>query len=212
MKQRVKYPLTLEAKEAAKMLVETWDSGILEQRFYISETRADGHKSIAMFTGGIDFTSQLQPPPVSILLELSEYNLVRMQGNDVLMLQELRNAVENDFDVSDFFLTTSAVGTVVYGNLDVREGAIMQSQANIYGDNTQNANQLADDLLELLGVDLLQSEPDLNAAIIALKSMDELSRREKCGKVIQELGRCMGHAANAGTVLMAISMAVQFAG
>jgi hypothetical protein len=223
MKQRVKYPLTPEAKEAAKMLVEAWDNKKIAQRLtiYLTIRNEEIQPTDNIDGAGRDF----KRPTLATWWELSKYGLIERQVNfqetrhqkrlvgwEILLLEELRNAVENDFDVSDFFLTTSAVGTVVYGNLEVREGAIMQSQANIYGDNTQNANQLADELLELLGSDLLQSEPDLENAIVALKSVDESSRAEKCGKVIQELGHCMGHVANTATILTAISLAVQFAG
>jgi hypothetical protein len=210
MKQRVKYPLTPEAKEAAKALVEAWDSKKINQLLNLGIRRGDG-KEQWLFWGN-DF----KVPDKAIIYELAAYKLIRLSSGrdnvEILLFQELRNAVENDFDVSDFFLTTSAVGTVVYGNLEVREGAIFQSAATNQGDITQNANQLADKLLELLGMDLLQSEPDLEAAIVALKSMDELSRPQKCGKVIQELGGCLGHVANTATILTAISMAVQFAG
>ena len=222
MKQPVKYPLTPEAKEAAKELVAAWEQGFIQQNLELVDVTAGSgvtkREFIVVFGLGRDSEGKFSLPDLGIIRELAEYELISIRSSagriEVTLLQELRNAVENDFEVSDSFLTTSAVGTVVYGNLEVREGAIFQSAVTNQGDIAQNAYQLADNLRQLLGAELLRSAPALEAAIDALQSTDESSRRGKCGKVIAELGRCLEHTANTATILTfltAIDWASQFA-
>lgn len=217
MKERVKYPLTPEAKEVARQLVQDWKHKKIEQLLiFVEEIR---HSTLyPMFLDRASGLEHQSAPKQAILMELAEYKLISMklrEGTrswDVLLLQELCNAVENDLTVSDFFLTTSAIGTVVYGNLEVREGGSFQSAATNIGDITQTSEALTKELKQVLGMELLQQAPELNHAIEGLKTADEPNRARKAGKVIEELGRCMAHMANAGNAITAIAMIIRFLG
>lgn len=217
MLQRVKYPLTPEAKATAQQLVDAWNSNDVDQNFYLIEVTAGRAKRVEL-NFGLGGDNSITPPPLGILRELAEYRLItltaiktdRTDRFEVTLLQELRNAVENDFEVSDFFLTTSAVGTIIYGNLEVRDSAVFQSAASGIGDVHQNIEQLADELSKILGDQLLQSNTELNNAIMELRSADELTRLQKMGKVVQELGRGLGHLGNTGAAIIALELITRF--
>ncbi|MBZ0280792.1 MAG: hypothetical protein K8L97_08615 [Anaerolineae bacterium] len=217
MPQGLKYPLTLEAKESAKQLVAAWKSGNVDQTFYLIDVTSGNAKRIEM-RPGLGADDSFAPPALGVLHELAEYRLIRLapirtdrtERLEVTLLQELQNAVEHDFDVSDFFLTTSAVGTIVYGNLEVREGAVFQSAAAGIGNVYQNIEQLADELSRILGDEVLQNEPALKAAIVELRSADELTRLQKMGNVVQELGRGLGHLGNTGAAILALEIIARF--
>lgn len=217
MPQGLKYPLTSEAKESAEQLVTAWTSGNVDQTFYLIDVTSGNAKRIEM-RPGLGADDSFSPPALGVLHELAEYRLIRLapirtdrtERLEVTLLQELRNAVEHDFDVSDFFLTTSAVGTIVYGNLEVREGAVFQSAAAGIGNVYQNIEQLADELSRILGDEVLQNEPNLKAAIVELRSADELTRLQKMGNVVQELGRGLGHVGNTGAAILALEIIARF--
>ncbi len=80
-------------------------------------------------------------------------------------MQALRNAVENDFEVSDYFLAMNAVGTIVQGNLTLHPGAVMQSAASNTGSITQTNEQIADALTAALGEQFLQSQERVRQAV-----------------------------------------------
>ncbi len=212
MSNRVKYPLTPEAKLAARTLLESWDSGEIQQAFYlIDQTAGSGAERIDL-RAGLGAKSSFKPPSLGVIRELGEYRLIsltRVAGSqaerfEVALLQELRNAVASDFDVSDFFLTISAVGTIIYGDLVMDSGATFQSAAAGVGDVNVTAQQLPDAIVRLLGEDALR--PEIAAAITDLKTADEPTRLEKMGKVIEELGRGLGHLSNTGGALAAIAL------
>lgn len=210
MPERIKYPLTEEAKIGASNLVTAWKADQIEQLMLITIRPGDDREEWSYWSGG---TFSL--PSKASLYELAAYNLIQIteerENVQILLLQELRNAVENDFEVSDYFLTVNAVGTIVYGNLEVREGAIFQSGAAGHGNVAQNASQLADELENLLG-DLLNEQAELQKAVQELRKTDRETRVQKAGKVIEELGRCLSHSANASAVTLAIMQAARFIG
>jgi len=212
MTNRIKYPLTLEAKEEARHLLQAWDKDEIQQAFYLIDvTGGSGVEGIRL-NPGLGARSSFIPPALGIIRELGEYKLISLarvvtaqkERFEVTLLQELRNAVQNDFDVSDFFLTTSAIGTIVYGNLTLDRGALFQSAAAGIGDVNVTAQTLPDELVKLLGADALR--PEIAAAISALKVADEPTRLEKAGKVIEELGRGLAHMSNTGGALAAIAL------
>ena len=153
--QRVKYPLTTEAKEAAKKLVEAWDEQKIDQYFVLSQINEEKDKPIRAKSSRGVWSTEFEPPLIGVLLELSKFQLVSIdtepefikyaEGSGsfvrmveahrpkrwyVVLMQELRNAVENDFDVSDYFLTFNAVGTIITGD-NVTFSGPFQSAASI---------------------------------------------------------------------------------
>ncbi len=154
-------------------------------------------------------------PLAGVLFELSRYGLIdincqytsegRMARIEILLLQELRNAVESDFEVSDYFLTMNAVGTIVQGNLTIHPGGYLQSVASNTGNVTLNIQQFADNLVEVLGRPFLEDHAALRESIEELRYSDESNKKSRIGKVIGELGHCLEHGANAATVITAIA-------
>lgn len=141
--------------------------------------------------------------------ELARYGLVEIVigGNDItiILLQELLNSVENDFQVSDYFLTMNAVGTVVNGNMVFDRGSVFQSAASNFGNiSQQNIQAVTDQLSADLGQDILAGNQKLQDAIEALRESVEADRESKVGRVISELGRCIQHGANATVLLPAL--------
>ncbi len=211
----MKYPMTEEAKQAASHLVNAWSSGELEQRFWIRMIRDRDKANYSIYEGGRkDFPL---PKPAS-LLELAAFDLVNTQREitqhsseiwEILLMQELRNAVENDFEVSEYFLTMNAVGTIVQGDLNLQPGAVMQSAASNYGSIQQSNEQLADALTAKLGPQFVQSQDELRQAIEQLRIAVEAEKSPKLGKVMQELGRCIHLGASAAQLLPAIYLLTQ---
>ncbi|MBC8100824.1 MAG: hypothetical protein H7Y11_15400 [Armatimonadetes bacterium] len=76
------------------------------------------------------------------------------------------------------------------------------------GNVSQSITNVAAELRKALGEELLQDEPSLNNALIAFESADELTRLEKMGLVVQELGRCLAHTANTVTILGGLKVIV----
>jgi hypothetical protein len=221
MTERVKYPLTPEAKGMAKRLVNAWNNHNLDQAFYLIDVTAGNTDKLQLRVGlgGRNIPGDF-PLELGIFRELAKYGLVdinniltpRMERIEVVLLQELWNAVQNDFEVSDFFLTTSAVDTIVYGNLEVKEGATFLSAAANEGHIIQNTGAIAAELEKILGNEMLQRNPALKEALASLHDADEPSRLQKMGKVVEELGRSLYHVGNAGAAISAIALIAKFLG
>lgn len=204
-----RYLLTAEAKEAAKRLVDAWDERRISQKFDITAVYGDGrimHVYVSSDSGHLEFT----PPELSLLEELGHFDLLRIariRNNrwEILLLQTLRDAVKNDFKhIPD--IPTSVVGTIIYGSLEMGDGAVFGS--SVYGDVTVTLQTLPDELIKLLGTD--SSRPQIASVIEELKTLpesaDKSARLEKAGKVIEELGRSLAHLSNTGGALAAIAL------
>lgn len=166
----MKYPLTDEAKQAARELVHAWNEDRSNRQCW----------AIVEFTG---ISSKLHclvdGPPITlsisraIMEELAEYGLVRKSDRRWILLQELRNAVESDFEVSEYFLNRITVKVVV-------------------------------DVEQTLGEEFLAANAELRDALNALREATEADKQSKLGRVISELGRCLGHGANTATIISAL--------
>lgn len=175
---------------------------------------SSGNARSREFQAGLGTADGFSVPPMGVLNELSQFGLILMSKLvlpkglrcEITLLQELRNAVQSDFDVSDYFLTTSAVGTIIYGDLMLEKGALFQSAAAGIGDVTVTAETLPDELIKLLGDEMLRQHSEVAQAIEALKTSDKPTRLQKAGKVIEELGRCLGHLTNTAGALAAIAL------
>jgi hypothetical protein len=199
----MKYPLTPEAKGLAKELVDAWTTKQLAQLFYLYDMTSMGNNTVdvRITLGRLDHKLDLHPD-LAIIRELAIYGLIdvakvrddRTERIEVTLLQELRNAVATDFDVSEFFLTLNAVGTIVHGDLTVQTGANYQS----------GASNLGDVQVTQLGTSFLESQADLKNAIDALRIANEADKQSKLGRVVSELGNSLQHTANATVVVGAI--------
>lgn len=208
MQRRDEIKLTPEAKEAARALVAAWNAGEVDQQFSIVEIHGDD-QVLGSFVFSDAGHSDFDAPRRSLLSELAQLRLLRITQIkrdtwEILLLQELRDAVQNDFarfrDVP--IAVTGAIGTFINGSLTMAEGAVFSSSA--YGDVTVTFQTLPEELLKLLGADALR--PEIANAINALKEADEPTRLEKAGKVIEELGRGLAHLSNTGGALAAIAL------
>lgn len=210
MAERVKYPLTNEAKKAAQTLIRAWSKGEIQQvcRYEVYHWT---HGKVVSKDVRIDLHK-------GVMMELAHYQLVEMQpisggpGDErnaweLLLLQELIDAVNSDFQVSDFYLTTTAVGTIIAGDA-IFHGSY-QSAASIHGDNIQTVEQLSRALQEQLGT-LLETETELRTAVEALSSTAKPEQLSTIGAVIMELGRCLQHGSNAAMILSALPLLTQY--
>lgn len=215
----MKYPLTDIAKNAAHNLLQAWLTGNVAQYFVISVSSEIGEGSgptVFVHEGDL---GDFECPPISTLWELMKFNMIDIRVEKleyhsenwtVLLLQELRNAVESDFEVSEYFLTMNAVGTIIQGDLTLHPGAVMQSAAANVGNIQQTNEQLADELTMKLGQEFLRSQEELRQAIEQLRTSVEVNRPSKFGKIVLELGRCLEHGANTVGVINGITMVAKY--
>lgn len=204
----MKYPLTADAKSAAKLLVEWWDKGQIPQNFGFGLASIElgmeqyplhGYESPSF--NNIEFRLIGK----SKWKELSLFNLISFEMAEsyceVVLLQELRNAVATDFEVSEYFLTLNAVGNII----------INSTTGNVQGMgiNTGIANmtieEVANTLESALGAEFLAQQQALKEAIDSLRTSFESDKQSKLGKVISELGNCLQHGANAHTVIQGMA-------
>lgn len=230
---KVKYPLTPQAKEAAKSLVAAWDNNHIPQLFTIERgIGRNGARGVSA-----EISEHYDIPLIDVLLELAQFKLVTisaetLQEDDsrflnlnspryirywhVLLMQELRKAVASEFEVSDFFLTTQAVGTIIHAaegsTVDIHA---LQSAASAFGDIEQTQintpTELAEKLLQVLGNDTLDANPELAQAIRELAYVPEQNRKFQFGKVIYQLGNGLQHVANTAVVIEALLILARFA-
>jgi hypothetical protein len=219
----MKYPLTDEAKQWAVRLVEAWKNGDISQYIEIDYDYEIGEEGLAgSAVTGINFPFKL--PGNNVFLELANFNLLNLNINwmsaggsyyprySVLLMQELFNAVESDFEVSEYFLTINAVGTII------QDGAVVtapfQSAAVGYGSLSQTQtvknSELADKLIQMLGPQFLESNREIVAAINEFRESIESDRQSKLGKVISQLGNSLQHGANAFVVYQALMYLTPF--
>lgn len=209
----MEYPLTEEAKATARMLVAAWNLDQLPQLIPLFEIRNDGGSWHTGFKRSLEV--DFKPPHLAIWLELAEYGLIRYipaRGKneetsfEILLLQELRNAVENDFEVSDYFLTMNAVGNIIVNSTTGPVQGVGYNTGIVH----QNVEQLADYMTASLGQAFLETQVDLKTAIDELRTAVEADQQSKLGKVISELGRCLQHGANTAAVSAALIAAAPF--
>lgn len=209
----MKYPLTEQAKVTARELVTAWNAELIPQLIPLFEIRNDGGSWHTRFKRTLEVS--FEPPHLAIWLELAQYGLIRYvpdqsendDGNfEILLLQELRNAVENDFEVSDYFLTMNAVGNIIVNSTTGPVQGVGYSTGIVH----QNVEQLADYMTASLGQAFLETQTQLKTAIDDLRTAVEADQQSKLGKVISELGNCLQHGANAAAVVVALNAAAPF--
>lgn len=215
----MRYPLTDEAKNGAGLLVKSWDEGKISQHVVFDGYKEERNLDLVKLSA-YKALEKFGYPHSGILLELAKYGLIEVKVNrggdgntksvEVLLLQELRNAVENDFEVSEYFLTMNAVGTIVQGNLTMYPGAMLQSAASNLGSIQQSNEQIADTLTMTLGQQFVETQVELRDAINHLRASTEADRPSTLGKVVQELGRCLQHGANTTNVISGLAFVARF--
>jgi hypothetical protein len=197
--------------------VDASNRGKFDQHFQYNDATSRGDSNI-MIHGAMGVEDEnLAKVSLAPMIELSKFNLITFEEELLptasghisrrwrgILLQELWNAIESDFEVSDYFLTMNAVGTIVQGNLTIQPGAVFQSAASIQGDIQITA--LADEIAQQLGQEFLadQRNRDVAESIDNLRNATDATRAEKLGKVIQELGRSLGHTANFAVIAQAL--------
>lgn len=204
----MKYPLTETAKSAVREIVNAWNVGELEQKIVLAIIRGDDEET-PMIVNRRWGSGNFKSPSLATWWELSKFNLVAISGDEnwqILLLQELRNAVENDFEVSDYFLTMNAVGNII---INSTTGPV-QGVGHNTGIVHQNVEQLADYMTATLGEDFLATQSALAEAVAELRTAIEADQQSKLGKVISELGNCLQHGANAAAVIGALNAAAPF--
>ncbi|MBI5930368.1 MAG: hypothetical protein HY862_13745 [Chloroflexi bacterium] len=202
----MRYPLTEEAKTMARALASEWEEGKIEQRtLLIGQTRLIEHRQRTLLRIG---NNEYLP---SSLTELARFELLvieRHRGSsyNILLQQELRNAVENDFEVSDYFLKMTNVGNIIANSTTGPVQGVGYNTGIVY----QNVEELADSMTASLGQAFLETQVELKNAIAELRTASEANQQSKLGKVISELGRCLQHGANTVAVVNALVSIVPF--
>jgi hypothetical protein len=218
MKNRLGYPLTEAAKQAARELVWAWDAGEVAQYFAVQGDPPGGELTVLI--GGGE-----EPPQLGAFLELAHYGLIAIERQarldpavgferewwSILLLQELRDAVANDFAVSDFFLATRSAGAVIQVGGETPEADAPPPVGVMLP--MENVEQLSDRLMLMMGNAAMEAHPPLRAAIDDLRAADDPAEiRSRAGRVIEEVGRGVVALANAGAAIEAIQLIGHFLG
>lgn len=204
----MKYPLTETAKVAAREIVAAWDAGHLGQKITLAIMRGDDQERV-MIVNSPTHTSDFRSPLVATWWELSKFNLVAISEDgswEILLLQELRNAVATDFEVSEYFLTLNAVGNIIVNSVTGPVQGVGQNTGVLH----QTVEQLADYIGATLGREFLETQEELRISVEELRVAGAADQQSKLGKVISELGRCLEHGANAVAVVAALPAATAF--
>lgn len=204
----MKYPLTETAKTAAIEIVAAWDAGNLEQKVRLAIMRG-GDQERPMIVNRPSRDNNFTSPPLATWWELSKFNLVAISADqnwDILLLQELRNAVATDFDVSDYFITMNAVGNIIVNSTT---GPVQGVGVNT-GTVHQTVEQLADYMTATLGQDFLAANIELKAAIDELRTATTADQQSALGKVISQLGNSLHLGASTATIVQALTAAAPF--
>lgn len=203
------YRLTEGARKTAAYLVRMWNDDVIAQTFELVDATAGSGVRSRQYLPGLGADDSFEVPAIGELNELARLNLIsirrlvgRSEKLEITLFQPLRDAVDNDFTYFRELPLTGAIGTIIYGNLTMGEGAVFSSAGQ--GDVTVTFQTLPDELLRLLGTDALR--PEIASAITDLKNADEPTRLRKAGKVIEELGRGLEHLSNTGGALAAIAL------
>lgn len=210
----MKYPLTDGAKQAARELYQNWKTGKIPQHNVMKTDSEKGDVDLIQLSiQGI--LEKVGYPKSGALLELAKFGLIDLIINrssdgktksiDVLLLQELHNAVESDFEVSEYFLTMNAVGNII---INSTTGPVQGIGYNT-GKITQNVQEIADNLVATLGPEFLGSQDAVRQAIEDLRESNEASRPSKLGNVLLELGRCIHLGASTVQLMPAVFAVTQ---
>jgi hypothetical protein len=175
MPRIVKYPLTPEAKDAARRIVDAWNTGVLPQTMLFGHYHQGKVSIPTFFDMGGNQINYDDAPERGVFFELAQFNMVIIrtfrEGNtlEVILLQELRNAVATDFTVSEYFLTLNAAGVLnLGGTVHVVDGANHRLAPPTNGDRPITPAEIAEQLRTILGP---QTE-GLEDALWALETSD----------------------------------------
>lgn len=203
----MKYPLTDDAKAAARHIVSEWIAGSVEQELTITVMRGDDE-----VVPGVDYgaSDDFQSPSFAVWRELAKFDLVDLVRDenswDILLLQELRNAVATDFDVSDYFLTLNAVGNIIVNSTTGPVQGIGINTGTVH----QTVEQLADYMTATLGQDFLAANTELKSAIDDLRAATTADQQSALGKVISQLGNGLHLGSSTATIVQALLAAAPF--
>lgn len=231
--KKVKYKLTADCQEWAIKLVNAWENDSISQYFELINVTAGDDKTIQIGGGLGILNDEFELPPINIILELSLFKLVEIvdiipekiefdnrhspmlgiikrhqsQRWSVLLTQELKDAVENDFQVSDYFLTFNTVGTIIYGDAidsNIASAAIGDVDQEI------STTSLADELLAILGTEFVQSQNSLIKSIDALKQSQGEKTQSLLVGILAQLANSLKHGAHTAEIIAGIYLISKF--
>jgi hypothetical protein len=217
----IKYPLTDLAKQAARDLVAAWDARILPQTMlfghYVQGKVA--HPTFFDYQGNqIKYDSA---PERGQLYELSHFNLLVLRtfrdANtlEVVLMQELRNAVLSDFTVSEYFLTINSSGVLNMqgGTVNIADSATRAAPRQLAQNNgtAAPAEDITETLRELLG-ELPNEREDLAAALNTLAVEDQDAHYVAAMSVVAALGRALNDGEDSETVMTALDTLTRHVG
>lgn len=173
--------LTDDAKKAAQRIASAWENGELNQYIELIIYRGDDQRKVQDILGAKDsFLSDI--PPLALWLELGKFNFleIKKEGNgyNVLLMQELRNAVASDFNISDYYLPW---------------GSIAKSMDEVVGY-----------LYFKLGDQLVESNAEIKEAIESLKTAPDSEKQSRIKRFMAALVRSMDTGSNAAAIITAM--------
>lgn len=168
----MKYPLKSETEEIAKRLVECWGQYGTSQ-FTYRAIQSGGVYQIEMLSSTHTHAhGELQGMRMSELRELAQYDLIQIDGNEITLLQELRNAVEGSFELTPYHVA--------------KKNLISEQISDILGVELLGANkqlkQALEELKDAIGGD---REPKLGKVVSELGNL--LQHGANTATVIQAL-------------------------
>lgn len=203
-----KYNLSGKAKTFARVIVEEWNAGRVNEEFRVILMQGPGAAEFpSIYQEGVKDRSIVSPSE-GILQELETHELIRVvrhnASRSITLLETLREAVASDFIRPEKPFQPMNVGTYIQGNLEITQGGLYQNIAS-GATVTVNTGTLAENLRQVISAEVLTANAELRAAIEALEDNDDESTRPgRIGRFFQALGGHLSVSADLATVALAI--------
>jgi len=207
--QRSEYPISPEAKELAKLLVQFWDEAKTKQFVthphskYLDSSRPNVSCYELMPQSGGNLKEPILPHQYgqTEFIELERCGLIEWQnGKRLLLFQTLRDAVNTDFVKPD-----NATGFNINGNVgSINSNSTISNQQNVgvnYGVVNMTSHEIADKLIEILGQNLIDSDKDL-------RSSNEDEKPSRLKRIATTLTNMIGIGADAVTLAPALGFLI----
>ncbi|MGB1285553.1 MAG: hypothetical protein ACPG7F_03380 [Aggregatilineales bacterium] len=211
--------LSLKVEETAYKLVEAQENDEIDNEFELINVTSGSGKTRREYARGLGIEESVDIPNINHLADLAYYGLVEFEKSldkvKVRLLPPLRQSVESDFQAPPPLRANTIIGQ--YFASEATFNAPVSNAGVVYGDVIQTipTNEIAANLVKILGEQLLSENESLRQSIIELGEAhdeDEPTRRQKLMNVIKDLGGGMHTMAAFGGTIEAMKYLVSFFG